>query len=82
MNTFGIFSFLTVIASVFSFLFFRGLNANLTLIIVILGSLSILGVVFAVISRKWLSGLMGIVLNGGVLVFVFFLLLAKGIGEN
>jgi hypothetical protein len=82
MNKFGIFTFLTVILSVLSFFFFRGPNANLTLIIVILGTLSILGVVFAVISRKWLSGLMGIVLNGGVLVFVFFLLLAKGIGEN
>lgn len=79
MNKFGIFSFLTFIASVFSFLVLRGPNVNLSLVIVILGTLSLLGIVFAIVSKQWLSGIIGTVLNGGVLVIVYFLLLAKGI---
>ncbi|MCM3766065.1 hypothetical protein [Neobacillus niacini] len=68
-----------VIASIISFLVMRGPNANLTFGIIVLGTLSILGIVFAVLSKKWLSGILGVLLNGAVLVFVFLLLLAKGI---
>ena len=79
MNKLGFFSFLMVIASIISFLILRGPNANLMMAIIILGTFSLLGIVFAVLSKKWLSGILGVLLNGGVLVFVFFLVLARGI---
>ena len=79
MNKLGFLSFLMVIASITSFLIIRGPNANLMMAIIILGTLSLLGIVFAVLSKKWLSGILGVLLNGGVLVFVFFLVLARGI---
>lgn len=79
MNKYGIFSFLMVIASVISFLILRGPNANLMMAIIILGTLSLLGIVFAVLSKKWLSGILGGLLNGGILVVVFLLVLARGI---
>ena len=79
MNKLGFLSFLMVIASISSFLIIRGPNANLMMAIIILGTLSLLGTVFAVLSKKWLSGILGVLLNGGVLVFVFFLVLARGI---
>ncbi|MER2108627.1 MAG: hypothetical protein ABS949_17005 [Solibacillus sp.] len=79
MNKLGFLSFLMVIASIISFLIIRGPNANLMMAIIILGTLSLLGIVFAVLSKKWFSGILGALLNGGVLVFVFFLVLARGI---
>ncbi|KKZ92589.1 hypothetical protein EXW48_10735 [Bacillus wiedmannii] len=80
MYKLGVFSFLTFIASVCSFFILRGPNANLTLIITILAILSLLGIIFAIASRNWLFGIVGTVLNGLILVVVYFLLLAKGIG--
>lgn len=79
MNKFGIFSFLMVVLSVISFFILRGPNANLSIGIGVLGTLSILGVIFAILSKKWIPAITGIILNGGVLVFVFFLVLANGI---
>ncbi|WP_212936345.1 hypothetical protein [Bacillus hominis] len=76
----GTFSFLTFIASICSFFILRGPNTNLTLIIAILGILSLLGIIFAIASKNWLFGIVGTALNGVILVFVYFLLLAKGIG--
>jgi uncharacterized membrane protein len=80
MNKFGVLSLLMVLISVCLFFILRGPNANLSLAIYILGSLSLLGIIFAVISKKWLSGTVGVLSNGVVLVFVFLLMLAKGIG--
>ncbi|MEM5631685.1 hypothetical protein AAHH69_19505 [Bacillus toyonensis] len=74
------FLFLTVIASIFSFFILRGPNANLTLIIVTLSILSLLGIIFAIASKNWLFGIIGTALNGVILLVVYFLLLAKGIG--
>ncbi|WP_002148426.1 hypothetical protein [Bacillus cereus] len=74
------YSFLMFLASVFSFFILRGPNTNLTLIIVILSILSLLGIIFAIASKNWLFGIVGTVLNGVILVFVYFLLLARGIG--
>ncbi|CAM3878853.1 hypothetical protein [Mesobacillus thioparans] len=79
MNKFGILSILMAITSFVSFLILRGPNANMLIGIIILGSLSLLGIVFAVLSKKWFLIIVGGLMNGGVLVFVFFLLLAKGI---
>lgn len=81
MNKLGFLAFLMVIASIISFLIIRGPNANLMMAIIILGTFSLLGIVFAVLSKKWLSGILGVLLNGGVLVVVFFLVLARGIAE-
>jgi hypothetical protein len=80
MNKLGVFSFLMVIASVVSFFLLRGPNADLSTGIIVLGSLSLIGVVLAVLSKKWLSGILGVLLNGAVLTFAFLLLLSKGIG--
>ncbi|RLQ94549.1 hypothetical protein [Falsibacillus albus] len=80
MNKFGVLSVLMVLISLFAFFILRGPNADLSLIIIILGSLSLLGIISAVISKRWLSGIVGVLTNGVVLVFVYFLLLAKGIG--
>ncbi|MGN4717855.1 hypothetical protein ACTFQ7_18755 [Bacillus cereus group sp. MYBK226-2] len=74
------FSCLMFLASICSFFILRGPNANLTLVISILGILSLLGIIFAIESKNWLFGIIGTVLNGLILVVVYFLLLAKGIG--
>lgn len=78
MNKWGFFSFLMVVASIFSFLILRGSHASLTIGIIILGAFSLFGIVFAILSKKWLSGILGVILNGGVLLYAFLLLLAKG----
>ncbi|MCU5328890.1 MULTISPECIES: hypothetical protein [Bacillus] len=80
MYKLGAFSFLTFLASICSFFILRGPNANLTLIIVILAILSLLGIIFAITSKNWLFGIVGTALNAVILVFVYFLSLAKGIG--
>ncbi|MGH0553158.1 hypothetical protein ACQVQB_08540 [Bacillus pretiosus] len=80
MYKLGAFSFLTFLASICSFFILRGPNANLTLIIVILAILSLLGIIFAIASKNWLLGIVGTALNAVILVFVYFLSLAKGIG--
>ncbi|MBJ8110744.1 hypothetical protein JDS99_14065 [Bacillus cereus group sp. N6] len=80
MYKLGAFSFLTFLASICSFFILRGPNANLTLIIAILAILSLLGILFAIASKNWLFGIVGTALNAVILVFVYFLSLAKGIG--
>ena len=79
MNKLGNLSFLMVIVSVISLYVIKGINANMMIAIIILGILSILGIVFAVLSKKWLSGILGVLLNLGVLVFAFLLTLAWAI---
>ncbi|CAM3816281.1 MULTISPECIES: hypothetical protein [Bacillus] len=74
------FSCLMFLASICSFFILRGPNANLTLIVAILAPLSLLGIIFAIASKNWLFGIVGTALNGVILVVVYFLLLAKGIG--
>lgn len=74
------FSCLMFLASICSFFILRGPNANLTLIISVLAILSLLGIIFAIASKNWLFGIVGTALNGVILVVVYFLLLAKGIG--
>lgn len=59
----------------------RGPNANLMWIIGVFTGLSILGIIFAIASKKLWFVITGIVLNGAVLVIAFFLLLAVGISE-
>ncbi len=59
----------------------RGPNANLTLSISVFTVLSVLGIIFAIVSRKLWFVITGIILNGAVLIFAYFLLLAAGISE-
>ena len=79
MNKLGVLSLLMVIVSIISFLIIRGPNDDLMVAIIILGTLSLFGLIFAILSRKWLSGILGVLVNGGVLIFVFLLVIAKGI---
>ncbi|PWA09267.1 hypothetical protein DCC39_13275 [Pueribacillus theae] len=79
MNKFGVLSFLMALISVIVFLILRGPNVNLLLMAIILGSLSLLGIIFAVISKRWLSGIIGVLCNSVVLVSAYFTLLAYGI---
>ncbi|WP_404456861.1 hypothetical protein LG329_19610 (plasmid) [Virgibacillus necropolis] len=80
-NVLGFLSILSVIISVIFFFITRGPNANLTLIISVFTFLSVLGIIFAILSKKLWFVITGIILNGGVLVVAYFLLLAVGISE-
>ncbi len=79
MNKFGNLSFLMVIVSVISLYVIKAINGNIMIAIIILGILSLLGIVFAVLSKKWVSGILGVLLNLGILVFAFLLMLAWAI---
>ncbi|WP_079529526.1 hypothetical protein [Halobacillus hunanensis] len=80
-NTLGILSLLTVAISVIFFFIIRGTNANLTLGISVFTVLSVLGVIFALLSKKLWFIIAGILLNGALIVFAYLLLLAVGISE-
>lgn len=77
----GTLSILTVLISIIFFLIIRGPNANLTLGISVFTIFSVLGIIFAIASKKLWFIITGIILNGAVLVFAYFLLLAMGISE-
>lgn len=81
MNKWAWISLGTVIVNVLLFFIFRGPNVNLPLVVTVGTSLSIIGIVCAVLSKKIIAGTSGFVLNGGVLIVMFFLLLAMGISE-
>ncbi|WLR47426.1 hypothetical protein LC065_18225 [Halobacillus litoralis] len=81
MNKWAWISLGMVLMNVFLFFMFRGPNVHLPLVVTIESSLSIIGIVCAVLSKKIIAGTAGFVLNGGVLVVMFFLLLAMGISE-
>lgn len=77
----GMMSIVTVLISIIFFLIIRGPNANVTLGISVFTILSVLGIIFAIASKKLWFILTGIIVNGAVLVFAYFLLLAMGISE-
>jgi hypothetical protein len=77
----GTMSIVTVLISIIFFLIIRGPNANVTLGISVFTILSVLGIIFAIASKKLWFILTGIIVNGAVLVFAFFLLLAMGISD-
>lgn len=80
-NILGVSSLLTVLISLLFFLLTRGPSANVTLELSVFTVLSLSGIVLAIASRKMWFVITGIVLNGVVLVFAYFLLLAMGISE-
>lgn len=81
MNKYGLLSLLMVVINTIVFFIMRGPNANVYVIIVIFSLLSIVGILFAILSKRWFSIIIGIILNGGIMVFAFLLLLAMGISE-
>lgn len=80
-NVLGTMSIVTVLISIIFFIIIRGPNANLTLGISVFTILSVFGIIFAIASKKLWYMITGIILNGAVLVFAYFLLLAMGISE-
>ncbi|WP_246367242.1 hypothetical protein [Paraliobacillus salinarum] len=81
-NIFGTLSIVTVLINVIYFFVTRGPNVNLNMAINVLATFSVLGIIFAILSKKMWFIIIGILLNGTVLVFVYFLLLAVGISES
>ncbi|WP_254901196.1 hypothetical protein [Tuberibacillus sp. Marseille-P3662] len=77
----GVLSLLTAVINVIFCFVTRGPNANLTLVISVFTVLSVVGIIFAIISKKLWFIIIGIILNGAVLGFAYFLLLAVGISE-
>jgi len=75
----GMLSIITVIINIIFFFLIRGPEANLIVGISVFTGLSVVGVIFASLSKKigWMIG--GIVLNLIVLIFAYLLLLAVGI---
>ncbi len=81
MNKFGVLSFLTALVSLIIFLVARGPDAHLPFLAMVFGALSLIGILFAVLSQKLIYLIIGIILNGFVLIGAFLLLLSIGIGE-
>ena len=81
MNKFGVISLLMFISSMIAFYVMRGPNADMYVGIKIFSVLSIVGILFALMSRNKLWILIGGILNVCILVISFLLLLAMGIGE-
>lgn len=81
INKFGLLTLLMVIINFIFFMFTRGPNANITLAISVFILLSVLGIIFALMSKKRIVTITGILLNGCILFFAILLLLAVGIGS-
>ncbi|SDZ81985.1 hypothetical protein SAMN05421743_101317 [Thalassobacillus cyri] len=81
----GVTSILPVIISVIVFYILRGPDVDLHFIITVYSVLSVAGILLAILSwfmaKRWLLLLIGLVGNGFVLVFAYFLQLAMGISE-
>lgn len=70
-----------VLISMIVFFILRGPDANVLLGVILFSIFSVLGIAFAILSKNGVSIIIGVILNGGVLVFAFFLMLAIGISE-
>ncbi|WP_425464039.1 hypothetical protein [Oceanobacillus piezotolerans] len=84
-NMIGVIPMLTVIINIIFFYIERGPNADIYFIIIVFTILSVLGVLFAILSWKMSKRLIflivGLIGNGFVLVVAYLLLLAMGISE-
>ncbi|XIH10662.1 hypothetical protein C1N87_28140 (plasmid) [Priestia aryabhattai] len=69
-----------VLISIVYFFINRGPNVSLMPVIIVLGFFSLLGIIFALISKRWMYGVLGFLTNGLILVFTYFLLIGYGIG--
>lgn len=80
MNKFGYLTFLTVIINILFFFIIRGPNVNIYVPVIVFFVLSLAGIVFAILSKKLIPMVVGIILNGLGLVATYLLLVAIGIG--
>jgi hypothetical protein len=80
MNKFSKLSLLMVVFSMVLSFFLRPENAGPYLVGFVLFSL--LGILFACLSKRWYAIMGGIVLNGAALVFFGLLVLGMGMGER
>lgn len=81
MNKFGLLSLLTFGISVTAFFLMRGPDGDVYLGIIVFSVLSVMGLLFAVLSKQLLWTILGIGVNLIPLIFAFLLLLAMGISE-
>ncbi|MCM2676857.1 hypothetical protein [Alkalicoccobacillus plakortidis] len=81
----GIVSLICIAVSVIYFFFSRGPEADVYLMIAVGGISSIAGLILAIVSaflmKRYVYLIVGLLGNGTILVFSFFLLLAMGISE-
>ncbi|MBA2173769.1 hypothetical protein H0266_02545 [Halobacillus locisalis] len=82
MNKRGVISLVIAGMNLLLFLIVRGPNINLGLYTGMLLVLSSLGIAFAVFSKRWISLLVGTVLNAAGLVIAVSLLILIGITER
>lgn len=80
MNKFGKLSLLMVAFSMGLSFFLRPENAGLFL--AVFAVFSLLGIIFACLSKRWYVIMGGIMLNSAALVFFGLLVLGMGIGER
>ncbi|PPA70809.1 hypothetical protein [Jeotgalibacillus proteolyticus] len=81
MNNHGLLSFLIAMVSLVLFWGLKGPVTNIYSMIILYTLLSLTGLVFAVQSKEKIWLYIGIILNGGVLVFALLILVAIGFGE-
>ncbi|MEC3885664.1 hypothetical protein GLW00_06065 [Halobacillus litoralis] len=82
MNKWAWVSLGMVIINLIMFLLVRGPDVNLPMVVIVGSSLSLVGIACAILSKKVIAGTAGSVLNGGVLIVMFFLLLSMGISSS
>lgn len=81
MNKFGLLSLLMFGISVIAFFLMRGPDGDVYLDIIVFIALSIIGLLFAALSKQMLWTILGIGVNLIPLIFAFLLLLAMAISE-
>lgn len=81
MNKPGLLSLLMFVISVATFFLMRGPDGNIYLTIIVLSTLSVIGLLFAALSKQLLWMILGIGVNLIPLIFAFLLLFAMGISE-
>ncbi|MEE6450486.1 hypothetical protein RAH41_07945 [Gottfriedia acidiceleris] len=82
MNKFGWLSLITVGISIIITFFINEQTKSPGIFLLFFSILSITGIIFAFLSKKITNILLGVCLNFITFVFLFFLILAFGIGEG
>lgn len=80
-NRNGVISISMGIISIILFFLLRGPDADLMMIVPLLASLSAIGIIFAILSRRWLWCIVGAFLNGLIFAVSALLFLAYGIAH-
>ncbi|TWT07969.1 hypothetical protein FQV26_09210 [Planococcus sp. CPCC 101016] len=81
MNKFSLLSLLMFVISVTAFFVMRGPDGDIYLTILILSTLSVIGLLFATFSKQLLWMIFGIAVNLIPLIVALLLLFAMGISE-